>query len=59
MEMEEKYVQLTLKFWEVFGDNNPLGLPNVAFAIKLRVDGLRSFGPCLSPANSFQLIQGI
>ena len=48
-----------LKFWEVFGDNNPLGLPNVAFAIKLRVDGLRSFGPCLSPANSFQLIQGI
>ena len=48
-----------LKFWEVFGDNNPLGLPNVAFAIKLRVDGLRSFGPCISPMNSFQLIQGL
>ncbi|MAW65054.1 MAG: O-acetylhomoserine aminocarboxypropyltransferase [Flavobacteriales bacterium] len=48
-----------LKFWEVFGDNNPLGLPNVAFAIKLRVDGLRSFGPCLSPMNSFQLLQGL
>jgi O-acetylhomoserine (thiol)-lyase len=48
-----------LKFWEVFGDNNPLGLPNVAFAIKLRVDGLRSFGPCISPMNSFQLLQGL
>lgn len=48
-----------LKFWEVFGDNNPLGLPNVAFAIKLRVEGLRDFGPCLSPFNSFQLTQGL
>tara|TARA_Y100000766_G_scaffold149723_1_gene128639 strand:- start:1289 stop:2581 length:1293 start_codon:yes stop_codon:yes gene_type:complete len=48
-----------LKFWDVFGDNNPLGLPNVAFAIKLRVDGLRSFGPCISPMNSFQLLQGL
>ena len=48
-----------LKFWEVFGDNNPLGLPNVAFAIKLRVDGLRSYGPSLSPLNAFQLLQGL
>ncbi len=48
-----------LKFWEVFGDNNPLGLPNVAFAIKLRVEGLRDFGPCLSPFNAFQLTQGL
>ena len=48
-----------LNFWEVFGDNNPLGLPNVAFAIKARVEGLRDFGPCLSPLNAFQLLQGI
>jgi O-acetylhomoserine/O-acetylserine sulfhydrylase len=48
-----------LKFWEVFGDNNPLGLPNVAFAIKARVEGLRDFGPCLSPLNAFQLLQGL
>ena len=48
-----------LKFWEVFGENNPLGLPNVAFAIKARVEGLRDFGPCLSPLNAFQLLQGL
>ena len=33
-----------LKFWEVFGEGNPLGLPNVAFAIRARVEGLRDFG---------------
>lgn len=48
-----------LNFWEVFGDNNPLGLPNVAFAIKLRVEGLRDWGPSQSPYNSFQLLQGL
>lgn len=48
-----------LKFWEVFGDNNPLGLPNVAFAIRARVEGLRDFGPALSPFNSFLLLQGL
>jgi O-acetylhomoserine (thiol)-lyase len=48
-----------LNFWETFGDKNPLGLPNVAFAIRARVEGLRDFGPALSPFNSFQLIQGL
>jgi len=48
-----------LKFWEVFGDNNPLGLPNIAFAIRARVEGLRDFGPALSPFNSFLFIQGL
>lgn len=48
-----------LKFWEVFGEGNPLGLPNVAFAIKARVEGLRDFGQSLSPFNSFLLLQGI
>ncbi|MBD8490730.1 O-acetylhomoserine aminocarboxypropyltransferase/cysteine synthase [Echinicola sp. CAU 1574] len=48
-----------LNFWETFGDNNPLGLPNVAFAIRARVEGLRDFGPALSPFNAFQLIQGL
>lgn len=48
-----------LNFWEVFGEGNPLGLPNVAFAIRARVEGLRDFGPCLSPMNAFQLLQGI
>ena len=48
-----------LVFWDVFGEGNPLGLPNVAFAIRARVEGLRDFGPALSPFNSFQLIQGL
>lgn len=48
-----------LIFWEVFGENNPLGLPNIAFAIRARVEGLRDFGPALSPFNSFLLLQGL
>lgn len=48
-----------LNFWETFGDNNPLGLPNIAFTIRARVEGLRDFGPALSPFNSFLLIQGV
>ncbi len=48
-----------LKFAEVFGVDNPLGLPNIAFAIRARVEGLRDFGPALSPFNSFLLLQGL
>src|SRR6188768_4216799 len=48
-----------LKFWDVFGEGNPLGLPNIAFAIRTRVEGLRDFGPALSPFNSFLLLQGL
>jgi O-acetylhomoserine (thiol)-lyase len=48
-----------LNFWEVFGENNPLGLPNIAFAIRTRVEGLRDLGPAISPFNSFLLLQGI
>ena len=40
-----------MKFAEVFG---PL-----AYIIKVRVEGLRDFGPCISPFNSFLFIQGI
>ncbi|MEQ9307140.1 MAG: O-acetylhomoserine aminocarboxypropyltransferase/cysteine synthase [Marinoscillum sp.] len=48
-----------LVFWDVFGEGNPLGLPNIAFAIRTRVEGLRDFGPALSPFNSFLLLQGL
>ena len=48
-----------LKFAEVFGVNNPLGLPNIAFIIRARVEGLRDFGSSLSPFNSFLLLQGL
>jgi len=48
-----------LKFWDIFGEGNPLGLPNIAFSIRARVEGLRDFGPSLSPFNSFLLLQGL
>lgn len=60
-----KYPQFTepsegyhgLKFWETFGAGSPFG--NIAFIIRARVEGLRDFGPSISPFNSFQLIQGV
>jgi O-acetylhomoserine (thiol)-lyase len=48
-----------LKFWDIFGEKNPLGLPNIAFIIRARVEGLRDFGPAISPFNSFLLLQGL
>ncbi len=48
-----------LKFWDVFGEGNPLGLPNVAFIIRARVEGLRDFGASISPFNSFLFLQGL
>jgi O-acetylhomoserine (thiol)-lyase len=46
-----------LKFWETFGSASPFG--NIAFAIRARVEGLRDLGPCISPFNSFLLLQGL
>lgn len=48
-----------LVFSDVFGIDNPLGMPNIAFAIRVRVEGLRDFGPAISPFNSFLLLQGL
>ena len=48
-----------LRFWDVFGEGNPLQLPNIAFIIRARVEGLRDFGTALSPFNSFLFIQGL
>lgn len=48
-----------LVFANVFGINNPLGLPNIAYIIRARVEGLRSFGPALAPQNAFLFLQGL
>lgn len=48
-----------LKFWDTFGEGNPLGMPNIAFIIRARVEGLRDFGSSQSPFNSFLLLQGL
>jgi O-acetylhomoserine/O-acetylserine sulfhydrylase len=46
-----------MKFWDIFGDQGPFG--NIAFIIRARVEGLRDFGPALSPFNGFLLLQGV
>lgn len=46
-----------LVFSDVFGPDGPFG--NIQFAIRARVEGLRDFGPSLSPFNSFLLLQGL
>ena len=48
-----------LVFKDVFGIDNPLGLPNIQFAIRARVEGLRDYGAAQSPFNSFLLLQGL
>src|SRR5579863_1260127 len=40
-----------IRFRETFGD--------IAYIVKARVEGLRDFGPALSPFNSFLFLQGI
>lgn len=46
-----------LRYWDVFNFDSPLG--NIGFIIKARVEGLRDFGPAISPFNSFLLLQGL
>jgi len=56
---KEKFPQLTepspgyhgLRFVETFG--------NLAYIIKVRVEGLRDLGPAISPFNSFLMLQGL
>jgi len=46
-----------LVFWDEFGEKSPLG--NIAFTVRARVEGLRDFGPAISPFNAFLILQGI
>jgi O-acetylhomoserine (thiol)-lyase len=40
-----------VRFYETFGD--------FGFTMKCRMEGLRTFGPALSPMNAFLLLQGV
>ena len=42
---------------DTFGIGGPFG--NIQFIIRCRVEGLRDWGPCQSPFNSFLLLQGL
>ncbi|WP_019990320.1 O-acetylhomoserine aminocarboxypropyltransferase/cysteine synthase family protein [Rudanella lutea] len=44
-------------FSDVFGVGGPFG--NIQFIIRARVEGLRDWGPAISPFNSFMLLQGV
>ncbi|GAB3704181.1 O-acetylhomoserine aminocarboxypropyltransferase/cysteine synthase [Spirosoma flavus] len=44
-------------FSSVFGVGGPFG--NIQFIIRARVEGLRDYGPAISPFNSFLLLQGL
>lgn len=46
-----------LNFAEVFSPDGPFG--NLAFIIRARVEGLRDWGPALSPFNAFMFLQGL
>ncbi len=55
-----------LVHWDAFGFGSEicssLGVPdnrNVAFALRARIEGLRDWGPAISPFNSFLLLQGL
>ncbi len=39
--------------------SNVPGMGNIAFVIKIRLQGMRNVGPCISPFNSFQIMQGL
>jgi O-acetylhomoserine/O-acetylserine sulfhydrylase len=47
-----------MQYWNVFGPDGPFKV-NLAFIIKVRVEGLRDFGPCQNPFGSFLLLQGL
>ena len=44
-------------FNDVFGKDGPFG--NIAFIIRARVEGLRDFGPAVSPFNSWMFMIGL
>jgi len=55
-----------LVHWDAFGFGSDicgmLGVPadrNIAFALRARLEGLRDWGPAISPFNSFLLFQGL
>ena len=44
-------------YWDAL--SNVPGAGNIAYAIKARVQGMRNVGPCPSPLNSFNILQGV
>jgi len=48
-----------LVHWEAFKAFPPAGGANIAYAMKMRLQLLRDAGACISPFNSFLMLQGL
>ncbi len=48
-----------LVHWEAFKSFPPAGGANVAYILKMRLQLLRDIGACISPMNSFLMLQGL
>ena len=48
-----------VNFWDAFGGHPKAVAPGLAFVLKVRCGLLRDTGACISPFNSFQILQGI
>jgi len=48
-----------VNFWDAFGNHPQAVAPGLAFVLKVRCGLLRDTGACISPFNSFQILQGL
>ncbi|PIP16351.1 MAG: O-acetylhomoserine aminocarboxypropyltransferase [bacterium (Candidatus Ratteibacteria) CG23_combo_of_CG06-09_8_20_14_all_48_7] len=48
-----------LSYWAAFGNHKKAKVPGLAYVLKARVQLLRDIGPCISPFNSFLILQGV
>jgi O-acetylhomoserine (thiol)-lyase len=48
-----------VNFWDAFGGHAKAVAPGMAFVLKVRCGLLRDTGACISPFNSFQILQGV
>lgn len=48
-----------LNYWEAFGDHDGAVARGQAFTVKVRTGVLRDLGACISPFNSFLILQGL
>jgi O-acetylhomoserine (thiol)-lyase len=48
-----------LVFWDAFGLHDKALIRGAAFVMKARLELMRDTGPCISPFNSFLILQGV
>jgi O-acetylhomoserine (thiol)-lyase len=48
-----------VNFWDAFGHHDKAVAPGLAFVLKVRTGLLRDTGACISPFNSFMILQGV